>query len=60
MFALTNSGLNLAEAHVDLVWRVLVDEALTPEAAGKTWSGLSAERPWPRLENKKKMAENYC
>lgn len=36
VFALTNSsGLSLAEAHVDLVWRVLVEGALTPEAAGK-------------------------
>lgn len=35
MFALTNSSLTLAEAHVDRMWRVLVDEALTPEAAGK-------------------------
>lgn len=35
MFALTNSGLGLAEAHVDLVWRVLVEGALTPEAAGE-------------------------
>lgn len=35
MFALTNSSLGLAEAHVDLLWRVLVEEALTPEAAGE-------------------------
>lgn len=35
MFALTNSGLGLAEAHVDLVWKVLVEGALTPEAAGE-------------------------
>ena len=35
MFALTNSNLGLSEAHVDLVWRVLVEEALTPEAAGE-------------------------
>lgn len=35
MFALTNSGLCLAEAHVDLVWRVLVEGALTPETAGE-------------------------
>lgn len=35
IFALTNSGLCLAEAHVDLVWKVLVEAALTPEAAGE-------------------------
>lgn len=35
MFALTNSGLCLAETHVDLVWRVLVEGALTPMAAGE-------------------------
>lgn len=35
MFALTNSSLGLAETHVDLLWRVLVEEALTQEAAGE-------------------------
>lgn len=35
MFALTNSSLYLAEAHVDLIWRILVEEALSPEAAGE-------------------------
>lgn len=33
MFVVTNSSLCLSEAHVDLIWRILVEEALTPEAA---------------------------
>ena len=49
MFSLTNSGLTLAEAHVDLVWRVLVDEALTPEAAGKR---RAACKTLPQLRKK--------
>lgn len=35
MFALTNSSLCLTEAHVDQIWRVLVEGALTPQAAGE-------------------------
>lgn len=35
MFALTNSSLSLSESHVDLLWRVLVEDALSPEAAGE-------------------------
>ena len=56
MFALTNSSVGLAEADVDLVWRVLVEGALTPEAAGE-WPELLRSRtqtdhpqqatPWP-------------